>query len=73
MKDTVAGLELFAIANYYGKYLVCDSCGKTLDAPRVNVGTEQERIGSSAEDLFTLAEELGWEINENYHLCGGCK
>lgn len=73
MKDTVVGLELFAITNHYGCYLVCDGCGKILDAPRINVGTVNERIGSNKEALVELAIEQGWEITLNYHLCGGCK
>lgn len=72
MKDSVAGLELFAIANHYGCYLVCDSCGKTLDAPRINVGTDNERIGSDKGALVELAVGQGWEITLEYHLCGGC-
>lgn len=73
MKDTVAGLELFAIANYYGCYLVCDSCGKILDAPRINIGTKNERIGSDKGALIELAVEQGWEITVDYHLCKECR
>lgn len=72
MKDTVAGLELFAIANHYGCYLQCDKCGNTLDAPRINVGTQRERISSDKQALLKLAKEQGWNVIGEKHYCGGC-
>lgn len=72
MKDTVTGLELFAVHGRYGKYLQCDLCGTTLDAPRANVGTEKERIGCDAEALLRLAVNEGWECSDKGHVCSEC-
>ena len=73
IKDTVAGLELFAIANHYGCYLECDKCGCTIDAPRINVGTPNERISSDKNALLKEAEVKGWLIYGDKHYCGECK
>lgn len=58
--DTVTGLELFCVKGVYGVYLKCDRCGDVLDAPRKNVGQENERISASENDLVSLARRIGW-------------
>lgn len=55
MKDTIAGLELYAVKGKYGVYLKCDCCGATLDAP-----IENNRISSDENKLKQLAVSLGW-------------
>lgn len=71
MKVVVDGLELYSTKNTYGIYLVCDSCGRTLDAPIVN-----DRISSDENKLRSLAKELGWtgEMTRNSEndLCPLC-
>lgn len=55
MKDTIAGLELYAVKGKYGVYLKCDCCGATLDAP-----VENNRISSDENKLMNLARSIDW-------------
>jgi hypothetical protein len=75
--DAVAGLELHAVMGKYGVYLKCDCCGVTLDAPRVDVGTDGERISADEAALRALARSRGWtgaldRSNQGSDACPAC-